>query len=170
MRPRVRSPARSQEPGARSPARSQSPRARSQSPQTDAPEPFDPNPDSDDEPEDLADDGLPHWTPANPAAFTWGKLDSTSFISLIEEVYEKVVYWRKNLFLLPRGPHGKAFLGGDKAKPIRSWAIAGPMERIAFKALAVIDHLLLQKPHHTSTSKDHLRYLEKRLDGGNPVK
>ena len=28
----------------------------------------------------------------------------------ISEAYEKIVYWRKNLFELPKGEHGKEFI------------------------------------------------------------
>ena len=81
---------------------------------------------------------------------------------MVNEIYEIVVYWRKNLFLVPNGPQGRAFLA-EKTKLLQAFAAAGPMERITFRALAIMDHLLLQKPHYESKSKDHVRSLEKRL-------
>ena len=36
----------------------------------------------------------------------WGDIDGTTFIERVEMIYEKVVYWKKNLFLLPTGKFG----------------------------------------------------------------
>ena len=36
----------------------------------------------------------------------WGDIDGTTFIERVEIIYEKVVYWKKNLFLLPTGKFG----------------------------------------------------------------
>ena len=38
------------------------------------------------------------------------------------------------------------------------------MESIAFKAVAVMDHLLLQRPQKDSRSKDHIKALGRRLE------
>ena len=36
----------------------------------------------------------------------WGDIDGTTFIERVEIICEKVVYWKKNLFLLPTGKFG----------------------------------------------------------------
>jgi len=41
---------------------------------------------------------------------TWGIYDTETIRQNIELVYEKVVYWRQNLFKLPSGAAGKAFI------------------------------------------------------------
>ena len=40
--------------------------------------------------------------------FKWG--DATTFIVRVELIYGKVVYWKKNLFLLPTGKSGKLYI------------------------------------------------------------
>ena len=37
------------------------------------------------------------------ASFVWGERDGTLFTDNLIETYEKRVFWRKNLFLLPAG-------------------------------------------------------------------
>ena len=39
--------------------------------------------------------------------FKWGDIDGKTFTERVELIYEKVVYWKKNLFLLPTGKSGK---------------------------------------------------------------
>ena len=40
--------------------------------------------------------------------FKWG--DATTFIVRVELIYGKVVYWKKNVFLLPTGKSGKLYI------------------------------------------------------------
>ena len=37
----------------------------------------------------------------------WGDIDRKTFTERVELIYEKTVYWKKNLFLLPIGKSGK---------------------------------------------------------------
>ena len=155
----------SQEPGARSQEPSSPPGARSHQEPATSPPPsptFHIETESDDEQEEPALDDLPPPVEVNSSPFTWGTLEGGEFTMIVDEIYEIVVYWRKNLFLVPNGPQGRAFLA-EKTKLFQALAAAGPLERIAFKALAIMDHLLLQKPHYKSTSKVHVLSLEKRL-------
>ena len=42
--------------------------------------------------------------------FKWGDIDRATFIERAELIYEKVVYWKKNLFLLSTGKSGKLYI------------------------------------------------------------
>ena len=47
---------------------------------------------------------------ATRARHVWGNLTSEEVEREISEIYEKVVYWRKNLFKLPSGAAGKLYI------------------------------------------------------------
>ena len=112
--------------------------------------------------EGLAVDGFPQFMPTNSKPFKWGKLTGDEFTDFIDGIYFVTTSWSKNLFLLPSGKFGKEFCR-QKTILVNAFATAGPMESVAFKALAVMGHLLLQKPHHKSRSKDHNKALSRRL-------
>ena len=134
--------ARSPEPGARS--HQEPPGATESNPVTRSHrvQPRHHEPESDDQQEEPAHDDLPPPADVNMSPFTWGALEGEEFIVMVNEIYEIVVYWGKHLFLVPNGPQGRAFLA-EKTKLLQAFAAAWPMERIAFRALAIMDHLLL---------------------------
>ena len=39
--------------------------------------------------------------------FEWGKYKESHDVKILNAVYDKVVFWRKNIFLLPSGESGK---------------------------------------------------------------
>ena len=39
--------------------------------------------------------------------FVWGDVDGNSFTSLLDQVYNEIVHWRRNIFSLPTGRSGK---------------------------------------------------------------
>ena len=43
-------------------------------------------------------------------AFKWGDLDGAIFTKKVEDAYEILVYWRRNLFLLPTGNAGRNYI------------------------------------------------------------
>ena len=45
-----------------------------------------------------------------PLRYTWGSIPSYTFENHINEAYEKIVYWRRNLFMVPTGKAGKEFI------------------------------------------------------------
>ena len=59
-------------------------------------------------------------------------------------IYEKIVYWRKNLFLLPSGKWGKEYVC-ETTKMLNHWVEDSPMKDIAFKVIMILPNLLLQK-------------------------
>ena len=42
--------------------------------------------------------------------FKWGSFDGKSFTKKMNLCYEQIVYWKKNLFLLPKGAAGKQYI------------------------------------------------------------
>ena len=81
---------------------------------------------------------------------------------MLNTVYDKVVFWRKNIFLLPSGRFGKLYIE-ETTRLINSWTHNSPLQDVAVKAIMVMPNLLLQKPSRNLKSKDHLEALERRL-------
>ena len=76
--------------------------------------------------------------------------------------YEKIVNWKKNLFLLPSGQAGKSFID-EMSRLINESIRKSPLKDIAFKAIMVMPCLLLEKPSRKSKSIDNLTSLENRM-------
>ena len=91
-------------------------------------------------------DDLPPFPALSSPSFTWGDIDGRSFCSRIDEVYEKIVHWRRNLFQVPRGKAGEDFVT-ELARLLDGYSAATAMECIALKAAMVLPSLLLQRPH-----------------------
>ena len=86
--------------------------------------------------------------------------DSEHYVDqLISECYDKIVYWRRNLFMLPNGGAGKNYIR-KMTRLLNSWNEESPLKDIATKAIHIMVALLLQKPSKTSKSKDYLKALE----------
>lgn len=97
------------------------------------------------------------------ATFQWGELNREACIVAINEDYEEIVCWKRNIFLLPSGKVGKAFIK-ELARLYQAYADESPLECIALKACSVMQSVLLQKPHAKSKSKEHVVCLERRLN------
>ena len=97
-----------------------------------------------------------------PANYHWGDLDGSSLEQTINAAYEVVVHWRQNTFLVPYGKGGCQFVR-ELARLYRAYADATVLESVALKACAILPHLLLQKPHPKSKSKEHCTHLARRL-------
>ena len=52
--------------------------------------------------------------------FKWGDNDGKTFTERVELIYDKIVYWKKNLFLLPTGKSGKLYID-ESVKLLNSW-------------------------------------------------
>ena len=95
--------------------------------------------------------------------FYWNEKTGTTFINELNNAYDKIVYWRKNLFFLLTGVWGKIFMN-EMTWMIISWVYDTPVKNISLKALHVMPALLLQKPSKNSKSKDLLKSLEQRFE------
>ena len=94
--------------------------------------------------------------------FKWGDIDGKTFTERAELIYEKAVYWKKNLFLLRTGKSGKLYID-ENVKLLNSWVEGTTLHNIAFKAIMIMPKLLLQKPSKNSKAKDHLTALERTM-------
>ena len=103
----------------------------------------------------------PHPTLPTPN-FMWGNMDGETFTNAICSAYTEIAHWRRNIFKVPSGRAGKAFVS-ELARLFRDFAEETMLEGIALKAAMTMPALLLQKPHQHSKSKDHLACLERRM-------
>ena len=74
----------------------------------------------------------------------------------------EIVYWKKNLFLLPTGQAGKSLID-EIFRLTNEWIHESSLKDIAFKTIIVMAGLLLQKLSRKSKSKDHFKLLENRM-------
>ena len=76
-----------------------------------------------------------------------GRAEWRGFVQTVNGAYEEIVKWRRNIFLLPSGKAGKAFVKELTRLFSLAYADESPLECIALKACSVTQCLLLQKPH-----------------------
>jgi hypothetical protein len=95
--------------------------------------------------------------------FTWGILDGQSLFQLLSSIYDEIVHWKRNIFLVPSGSAGKCFVS-EVARLLQCYADASNLEIVALKACMVMQVLLLQKPSSKSKAKDHSLCLKRRLE------
>ena len=87
--------------------------------------------------------------------YKWGIFTDSVFERNLNTAYEKVVFWRQNLFMLPSGKAGKKYIN-ENIRLLNALVEDSPLKEIAFKVIAVMPALLLQKPCKKSKSKDHV--------------
>ncbi len=101
--------------------------------------------------------------PQNPECeFTWGEVDGKSFAIELAAAYTEVVQWRRNVFMVPSGSAGKRFVR-EICRLIDSFTQRSTLEATAVCAVMTMPHLLLQKSHAKSKSKENVENLERRL-------
>ena len=66
------------------------------------------------------------------------------------------------MFKVPTGRVGQEFIE-EVAKTLNHYNSGSHLESIALTMVLIMFPLLLQKPSQSSKSKDHAKYLEKRL-------
>ena len=72
------------------------------------------------------------------------------------------MHWKKNLFKLPSGVHGKRFVT-EINKLINDWNLNISLESFSIKAAIALPPLLRQKPSKSSKTREHDAALERRL-------
>ena len=87
---------------------------------------------------------------------------STSYKVEIHRAYEKMPYWKKNLFPIPSGTLGKKNLE-EMTKLIDAWTSHGPSRSYTLKALMIMPSLLLQKTSKNSKAKENKQHLQRRM-------
>ena len=83
------------------------------------------------------------------------------FTQTIDNIYDEIVHWRKNLFKLPSDTAGRSFIS-LLTNRLDHFNRGTEFRRIALKVFMVLLCLLLQKPSRQSKSKDHSKKLEER--------
>ena len=111
---------------------------------------------------------LPCPSPMAEAHFTWGpwgpwEVSSEQYINSVKVAYSEVVHWRRNIFSVPSGKAGRAFVR-EMARLFRSYAEgSSSLESIAITAAMILPPLLLQKPTLKSKAREHASCLERRF-------
>jgi hypothetical protein len=106
---------------------------------------------------------MPVVSSTDESSFQWGQVNGAHFITLVDAAYEAVVYWRRNLFPIPSNSNGRFFIH-EATKLLHSFAQNGPLAVVAMKAVAIMPHLLLQRPHSKSTTAENKENLARRLE------
>ena len=89
-------------------------------------------------------------------------VEGSSVVDSIQAAYSEIVHWRQNLFTVPYGSAGKAFVK-EMTRLLRAFSEQSSLEGIAVKASMVLPTLILQRPHQTSRAKDHVKCLSRRM-------
>ena len=105
---------------------------------------------------------LPPFPSSSEPIFSWGDVDGETFRCALNGTYDEIVHWKRNLFKVPSGKAGTAFVR-ELSRMFRAYADHSALENVAMKAAMVMPALLLQKPHPRSKAKDHVLHLERRL-------
>ena len=80
---------------------------------------------------------------ATQVRFKWGVKKDSVISTHIENAYEKVVFWKKNLFMLPTGAAGKKYISETTRLGLNAWLNDSPLKDLAFKAIHIMPNLLL---------------------------
>ena len=95
-------------------------------------------------------------------SFLWGERDGTLFTDDLNEAYEKIVFLRKNIFMLPTGNAGKKYIK-EVTRLLNVITKDTPLRSVSLKAIHTMLAFLLKKPRKTLKRRDHLDDLERRL-------
>jgi len=99
---------------------------------------------------------------ADPTPAVWGSLKGSEVSETFENAYDEIIKWKRNLFKVPSGAQGKAYVKAT-TKTINHYVNNTPLQNVAMTALMVMPALLLQKPARNSKAKDHTIRLGDRL-------
>ena len=100
---------------------------------------------------------------SHPSRRIWGEHTTEDIREKIDAIYDEIVVWRRNIFMLPSGAAGKQFVS-ETTKWIEYWNQDSlDFKNIALKVVMIMPALLLQKPTFKSTAKEHSKCLSRRL-------
>ena len=81
----------------------------------------------------------------------------------IENVYNELLHWKRNLFDLPKGVPRKAF-ANELTKHINEWSSKSPNRDICLKTLMVMSSLILQRTSNKCKMSEIKSHVERRLN------
>ena len=81
----------------------------------------------------------------------------------LDSAYQKIVKWKENYMQIPRGKAGKTLIA-EVTRLIRLFNSSKRWEPVAIHMLQVLLPLILQKPSPKSKTKEHVKYLNKRME------
>ena len=81
----------------------------------------------------------------------------------IENAFNKLVHWKRNLFDLPKRAPGKAFIN-ELTKQINEWCSKLPNRDICLKSLIVMPSLILQRTSNKCKMSEIKSHVERRLN------
>ena len=90
-------------------------------------------------------------------------LEGKEFAEAINKAYNEVIFWKKNLFMLPNGKPSKKFIR-ELSFWIDQYNRNTQLHGIAIKVFMLLPSLLLQKPSKESKAKEHFEKLKERLN------
>ena len=93
---------------------------------------------------------------------TWGSISYACFCNTVNDVYDEIVHYRRNIFNVLSGRAWKSFIE-ELTFWIKQFNSDSDLNSIALKAFMVLPTLILQKPSATSKSKEHSEAIERRL-------
>ena len=111
---------------------------------------------------------LPAFCPAmtNSNTLLWSDVqnavDGDSVCDSLNAAYCQIFHRRRNIFHVTFGKVGKGFVL-KLTRLFRAFSEGAALESIALKAAMVLPTLVLQRPHSSSRSKEHIQCLEHHL-------
>ena len=108
---------------------------------------------------------LPPFDPVMPCQgkFNWGDASAEEWIYQVTNAFDHTARFRKNIFVLPSGAAGKAFVR-SKQVLFDSMSKGNPLEGIAMKAQAIMEPLLLQIFNRKAKKKEQVKVFTKRME------
>ena len=94
--------------------------------------------------------------------YKWDDYDGHVFEKNLNVIYDIIIYWKKNLFMLHTGRAGKDYID-EFARLLNAWTQDSAMKHITFKVIMVMRSLILQKTSRNSKAKDHSEALRRRV-------
>ena len=89
---------------------------------------------------------LPNFVHCARPNFQWSeRVDAACFIESIKAAYKEMITWRRNIFSVPSGKMGLAFVS-EVSRLFKCYAESSALESISLMAVMVLPALVLQKP------------------------
>ena len=99
----------------------------------------------------------------------WVERDGTYFADDLSKAYEKIVFCRKNMFMLLTRKSKNKYIK-EVTRLLDAWIQDTPLRSFRLKGIHIMPAFLSQKPSKASRSRDHSDTLERKLSYGKKVK